>query len=135
MAIVDGDVHISLSCPRCVQWGKGLYDQQNEIDNNTPCTFMGQLHDVCANYGMCFSVLINRPEIVLQGCLCSKPMFSLIADININISGSPTFFEEYIYKCQTANCIITPDMITFIACVTLIVTEVSKIRLLQFFVN
>ena len=55
-----------------------------------------QLRDAHANYGMCFSVVINRPECSLLGGLWSKHMFGLIVDININIQVPSLFFKEYI---------------------------------------
>ena len=44
---------------------------------------------------MCFSVLINRPERSLLGCLWSNCMFGLTVHIIINISGSLIVFEDY----------------------------------------
>ena len=68
-----------------------------KIEKDTPIQCTGQLRDARANYGMCFNVFINIPGCSLPGCLWSKCMFGSIVDININISGSPTFLEEYIY--------------------------------------
>ena len=45
-----------------------------KIEMDTPRTCTGQLRDARANYGMCFGVLINRPERCLLG---RKEMFYL----------------------------------------------------------